>query len=183
MSEIIYKVGIGTDSHRFIEAEANREKPSPKPLILAGLEIASEDAVGLEGNSDADVILHAVTDAISSITGINIIGELTDKLAKSGLTSSAYYLNIAKEHLSELHFRIVHLAVAIEAKRPRLEPHIPAMKQNLARLLEISPADVGITVTSGEGLSDYGRGLGIKAVAIITVMRSSIRPNLRDSIN
>ena len=157
------KVGIGQDSHRF------EAKPTDKPLVLGGVKIPGECA--LEGRSDADVVLHAVTNAVSGVTGINVIGKRSDEmLTRDGIVDSRYYLEEALSHLAES-YRVVHVSVAIECRRPKLSPHIPAMRAGIAELMALSVDDVGITATTGEGLSDFGRGDGIQAFAVLTASR------------
>ncbi len=153
------RVGIGQDSHAF-----DRQNPDKK-LVLAGVVI--EHSPGLKGNSDADVVLHAVTNAVSGVTGVNILGERSDYLCQEkGITDSAEYLKDALRFLRK--GEILHVSVSIEAKTPKLAPHIDRMKMRLAQLLGISPNNVGITATSGEGLTAFGRGEGIQAVAVLT---------------
>lgn len=157
------KTGIGLDSHRFVEGETDRL------LKLGGLTF--EDAPALDGNSDADVILHAVTDAISGITGRTVIGAVADKMCQEGVTDSRAYLKVALEDLGD--WQISHLSVALECLRPKIDPKVPALRQSLAELLGIQLEDVAITATTGEGLSDCGRGLGIFATAVITVVQGA----------
>lgn len=154
------RTGIGQDSHRF-EPEG-----SQKPLMLGGLFIAG--CQGLEGNSDADVVLHAVTNAISGVTGVNVLGAISDEMCLGrGIKESSAYLIKALESLGTM--KIIHLSISIEAKRPVMAPHIFAMKARIAELLQLSASDIGITATSGEGLTDPGRGHGIAVIAIVTV--------------
>jgi 2-C-methyl-D-erythritol 2,4-cyclodiphosphate synthase len=155
------KTGIGLDSHRFVEGESDR------PLVLGGL--VFEDAPALSGNSDADVILHAVTDAISGVTGRTVIGAVADALCQKGVTDSKEYLKLALGDLGD--WRISHLSLALECLRPRIDPKVPALRESLAGLLGIEVGDVCITATTGEGLNDCGRGLGIHATAVLTVVR------------
>ena len=155
-----FAAAVGQDSHRF---ETGRSK---KPLMLAGITIP--DCAGLLGNSDADVVLHAVTNAISGITCVNVIGPVADRLClEQGVKDSAVYLARALAALRTL--RISHVSIAIEAKRPRLASHIPAMRASIARLCSLPVDSVGITVTSGEGLTEFGKGKGIQAFAVVTV--------------
>ncbi|MEM7020230.1 MAG: 2-C-methyl-D-erythritol 2,4-cyclodiphosphate synthase [Pseudomonadota bacterium] len=159
------KTGIGQDSHRF-----DNESPM-KPLILAGVEFPGE--CPLRGNSDADVVLHAVTNAISGITGVNIIGAVSDELClNQGITDSRVYLSESLKYLNNL--KISHVSISIECKRPKISPHIGDMKSSLATLLSITPRDVGITATSGEELTDFGKGKGIQAFAIVTAESEDI---------
>ena len=169
---MITRVGVGVDSHRFISPSESQK--AKKPLILGGVLISQCGSLALEGNSDADVVIHAITDAISGITGRNIIGEISDKMAQRGQTSSAAYLELAVKDLDERSCRIVHVSISIEAARPRLEPHLTAMRKHLSGLLNISISDIGITATSGEGLSAFGKGLGIKAIAVVTSLCGQI---------
>ena len=155
------KTGLGLDSHRF------HEDPSiEKPLILGGVNFESE--LSLKGNSDADVVLHAITDAISSITGNTIIGAKADALCQQGITDSREYLKLALSDLGDA--TISHVAIALECQQPKIDPLVEPMRTSIAKLLGIAFTDVGITATSGEALSDVGRGLGIHCTAIITVV-------------
>ena len=155
------KTGIGLDSHRFVEGESNR------PLVLGGL--VFRDAPALSGNSDADVILHAVTDAISGVTGRTVIGAVADAMCQDGITDSKAYLKFALKDLGS--WQISHLSLALECLRPKIDPKVPALRQSLADLLGIAVDDVCITATTGEGLNDCGRGLGIHAMAVLTVVQ------------
>ena len=154
------KTGIGQDSHAF-------EKTPGKPLILAGITI--NDETGLSGNSDADVVFHSLTNAISSVTGINIIGPIADELCQKGITDSRVFLKKALEDIRQ--YKINYIAISIECLIPKISPHIDAMKQNIADLCGISINDVGITATTGEGLTAFGKGQGIQAITIITLSK------------
>lgn len=152
------KTAIGQDSHRFAA------KGSPKPLILAGVEFAGEDA--LEANSDGDVVLHAVTRAVSGITTVDVLGPKTKAFLSEGITDSRIYL---KEGLKDLQGTIVHLSVSIECSRPKITPRIPEMRRSLSSLLKTDEKNIGITATSGEGLTEAGKGNGIFVFAVLTV--------------
>ncbi len=152
--------GIGQDSHRF------ESEPSDKPLMLGG--VAIPGCPGLMGNSDADVILHAITNAISGVTAVNILGDVSDRLClEEGITDSAAYLSEAMRHMNQMH--PVHLSISLECARPKLAPHIPAIRKNLALLLHLTDQHVAVTATTGEGLTAFGRGEGIFCTALITV--------------
>lgn len=155
------KVGIGQDSHRF-DFEDNEKK-----LILGGIVFEGEPP--LKGNSDADVILHSITNAISGVTCVNILGEISDDLClNKGITDSSVYLKEAMKYLKD--YRIVHLSVSIECKRPKIAPKINEIRRSLSVLLGIPENCIGITATSGEGLTSFGQGLGIQVLSIITVI-------------
>lgn len=152
------KVAIGQDSHR-IDYE-NKEKK----LMLGGVEFKEE--YSLNGNSDADVVLHAIANAVSGITCINILGKISDDMCANGITDSEEYLKEALKYLNE---NIVHLSISIECKVPKISPKIDDMRKNIARILNISENSIGITATTGEGLTEFGKGNGVSVFAIITV--------------
>lgn len=152
------KVAIGQDSHRFDFESKN------KNLILGGVEFEGETP--LLGNSDADVVLHAITNAISGITCTNILGKIADDMCKSGITDSEEYVKEALKYLNE---KIVHLSISIECKTPKITPKIPPMRKNISRILDIPESSIGITATTGEGLTEFGKGNGISVFACITV--------------
>ena len=153
------KVGIGQDSHRF--DFDNKEKK----LVLGGIVFENEPA--LKGNSDSDVVLHAIANAISGVTCINVLGKVTDKMCAAGITDSREYVREAGKYLGD--YEIEHLSISIECKLPKIAPRVEDMRKNIARILEIDECQVGITATSGEGLTDFGRGEGISVFCIITV--------------
>lgn len=160
----MFKVGIGQDSHRI------REPAGGKTLVLGG--VALSEAYALEGNSDSDVVLHAITNAVSGITGKPILGPVADRLCKAGVTRSSVYLDKAMEDLEAMGYRLTHVSVTLECRRPKILPILPAMTAKVAELLDLGPGDVGITATSGEGLTDFGKGLGIQAFAVATAMKA-----------
>lgn len=152
------KAAIGQDSHRF-------EQTPGKPLILGGVAFP-EEPYGLLADSDGDAVLHALTRAVSGITGEDTLGEPAARLCRAGVTDSRVYL---AEALKALRETIVHVSFSIEAKHPKLAPRTGEMKESLAGLLGIHPEQVGITASTGDGLTDFGRGLGINVLCILTV--------------
>lgn len=155
------KVGFGHDSHAFEEA------PSAKPLVLGGVVIP--DMPGLRGDSDSDVILHAIGRALDSVTGARVMGPLSGTLCRQGVTDSRVYVRKALEFLPP-GARIAHVAVAVEGRTPVLEPWVDAIRAGIADLLGIPPRDVGITATSGDFLTAFGHGQGLQAWAVVTVV-------------
>lgn len=154
------KTGLGLDSHRFVEGD------SEKPFVLGGL--VFDDAPALDGNSDADVILHALTDAISGVTGKTVIGKVADAMCLEGITDSKEYLKVALADLGA--WEISHVSIALECLRPKIDPKVPALRKSIAGLLGVTADDVCITATTGEGLTECGRGLGIHASVLLTVV-------------
>lgn len=155
------RTGIGQDSHRFLSPD------SSKPCVIGG--IIFEDVPGFNANSDGDVVLHAICNAISSLTGILILGNIADDLcAKDGITDSEVYLMEAMKTLGTQ--TITHVAITIEAKKPKLKERLLEIRQNIARIMSLDLSQVGITATSGEGLTDFGCGDGVQTFAIVTSM-------------
>ena len=151
------RTGVGIDSHAF-------EKE--KKCILCGIEIPEAD--GFSANSDGDVALHALSNALSSAYGGDSFSRIADPLCKNGVTDSAVYLSEIFNALLQRGGRIEHIAIAFEGSRPRLERHFLAMRQYLAKLLRISPNSIGLTATSGEGI-ELEEGKALRVVAIATV--------------
>jgi 2-C-methyl-D-erythritol 2,4-cyclodiphosphate synthase len=164
-----YCSALGQDSHRF-EDRMPQGTPAAdpgRPLVLGGIAIPG---VALAGNSDADVVLHALTNAVSGLTGVNILGKVSDELCLGqGITDSRAYLRLALDTLGD--WQISHLSFSIEGKRPHLANWIPAMKESLAQLTGLTPADIGLTATTGEGLTDFGRGDGLQVFCQLTARR------------
>lgn len=154
------KIGHGQDSHRFSNS-------NEKPLILGGVEI--DEDLSLQGNSDADVILHSITDAISSLTGINIIGKVADQMCQEGVKDSKEYLKKALSYIED--YKISHVSIVLECLKPQIDIYVPEIKKSLSNLLLITENDIGITSTSGEGLTSFGRGEGIYCTSIVTFIK------------
>lgn len=154
------KIGHGQDSHRFSNS-------NEKPLILGGVEI--DEDLSLQGNSDADVILHSITDAISSVTGINIIGKVADQMCQEGVIDSKEYLKKALSYIED--YKISHVSIVLECLKPQIDIYVPEIKKSLSNLLLITENDIGITSTSGEGLTSFGRGEGIYCTSIVTFIK------------
>ncbi len=153
------KVGIGQDSHKIDYNNPDKE------LILAGVKF--EENYSLVANSDGDVVLHAITNAISGVTCKNILGKIADEMcSRRGIKNSEEYLKEALKYLDE---PVQHISISIECKVPKINPKIDEMRKNIARLLNIKENCVGITATSGEELTEFGKGNGINVFACITV--------------
>ena len=154
---------IGQDSHRFKSVPEGEYK-----VMLAGVPVDS--VLPFEANSDGDVILHAVCNAISGITGVNILGGEADKIClEEGNKDSRAYLEAALKYLTDE--EIVHVSISVECLRPKLKKYITDMKKSLAGLLGIPETSVGITATTGEGLTGFGKGEGVQALVIMTFKR------------
>ncbi|UCC85186.1 MAG: 2-C-methyl-D-erythritol 2,4-cyclodiphosphate synthase [Gemmatimonadota bacterium] len=162
------RVGIGFDVHRFAEG---------RRLILAGVEF--EGAMGLEGHSDADVVTHAVIDALLGAAGLGDIGtHFPDTEERWRDASSMEMLTTVRRLLEDENYQAVNLDVAVVAEGPRLAANVEAMRESLASALRIGPGFVSIKATTAEGLGALGRseGIGAWAVALIDRMRSPELP-------
>lgn len=155
------RTGIGQDSHRFLPDD------STKPCIIGGL--IFEDAPGLSADSDGDVVIHAICNAITSVTHVPILGGIAIELChKHGITDSSVYLEKALATLKGQ--KIEHVALTIEGKRPRLQARSEEMRAKISSLMKIEIGQVGLTATSGDGLTDFGCGDGLQCFCILTTV-------------
>jgi len=153
------RVGAGHDSHRLVEG---------RPLILGGVRL--EHPRGLAGHSDADVVLHAVTDALLSAGGLGDIGDHfpdTDSANKDA--DSSRFLIAARQLLTRAGWRLGNVGVTIFAEEPKLGPIKAAIRTNLARLLGLSEDAVNIQAKTGEGVGPIGRAEAIGCTAIVLI--------------
>ncbi|MBX9744878.1 MAG: 2-C-methyl-D-erythritol 2,4-cyclodiphosphate synthase [Chlamydiales bacterium] len=158
----IFRTGIGQNSHRFLPED------SSKPCMIGG--VIFEGVPGLDAESDGDVVYHALCNAITSLTGVPVLGQIAVELCrKDGITDSGVYLEKALQTLGNQ--TIVHISFTIEGKRPRLEEKIDEVKQKVASLCSLRPNQVGLTVTSGNGLTDFGCGDGLQCFCVLTTMQ------------
>ena len=152
-------VGIGYDVHRLVEG---------RKLFLGGVEIAH--AKGLDGHSDADVLMHAICDAVLGALGEPDIGHFfpnTDKRWKN--KSSKVFLEEAARQVKFREGRIINVDATLIAQQPKIAPHIRRMKENVAAALDININRVGIKATTNEALGFIGREEGIAAMAVASV--------------
>ena len=154
------RAGIGFDSHRL---EPRRR------LILGGVEIEGARA-GLAGHSDADVLAHAVIDALLGAAGLGDIGRhYPDSDPQYSEIDSRMLLRDVAKKLAALKLKVVNVDATILAEAPRMAPHMPRMIGNIAADLGVQPAAVNIKATTTERLGFVGRGEGIAAQAVVLV--------------
>jgi 2-C-methyl-D-erythritol 2,4-cyclodiphosphate synthase len=156
-----YRAGQGFDVHALVPG---------RRLVIGGVEIPH--ATGLLGHSDADVLLHAITDALLGAAGLGDIGRLfpdTDAAHKDA--DSLVLLATAMAQLRANGWRVVNVDCTVIAQRPRIAPHVPAMQQAIARVLDVFPSDVNIKGKTTEWLGFTGRGEGIAAQAVAMLAR------------
>ena len=155
------RVGQGFDVHPFVE---NRR------LVLGGIEIPY--ALGLDGHSDADVLSHAICDALLGAAGLNDIGfHFPDHDLKYKNADSALFVSATVSELKRLGWEIGNIDCTIIAQEPKIAPYIAQMKTNLARLLFVSEDEIGIKATTTEHLGFTGRKEGIAAQAVALISR------------
>jgi 2-C-methyl-D-erythritol 2,4-cyclodiphosphate synthase len=154
--------GIGYDAHRFAPG---------RPLVLGGVEIAHD--VGLEGHSDADVLTHAIIDALLGAAGLGDIGgHFPDTDRRYRGADSIELLRRVIELLSERGLRVGHVDATVVLERPRLAPHRDAIRARLAGALGLASDAVNVKATTGEGMGFIGRGEGAAALAVATLERA-----------
>lgn len=158
----MFRIGMGTDSHAFVPAKGKR-------LMLGGVHIDHPDA--LQGDSDGDVLLHAAFNAIMSAIGDRGLGHYFNKNNMDRYGASEAILGLAMEKATEKGYRVNNVSITVEGQQPRLEKHIPAMQKRIGEILNVEPDCVGITVTSGETLSAFGKGEGIYGQAVILLYK------------
>jgi 2-C-methyl-D-erythritol 2,4-cyclodiphosphate synthase len=151
--------GIGYDSHRLA--------PERK-LILGGVEIPAE--LGLDGHSDADVLTHAVIDALLGAAGLGDIGEhFPDSDERYRDADSIELLQTVLPRVVAQGLEVVNVDATVVMERPRLGPHRGAIRERLAGALEIAVGRVNVKATTGEGIGFVGRGEGVAALAVVSL--------------
>lgn len=153
------RVGFGYDVHRLVEG---------RDLWLGGVKIEHEK--GLQGHSDADVLIHAVCDAILGAANLRDIGfHFPDTAAEYKDVDSKLLLKKVLEVVSEKGYKIGNIDATICAERPKINPHIPKMQETMAQILNIDIDDISIKATTSEKMGFVGReeGFAVHAVALI----------------
>jgi len=152
-----FRIGQGTDIHRLVEG---------RKLVLAGVEIPWEK--GLLGHSDADVVCHAVSNALLGAIGEGDIGRhFPDSDPRYKGASSVELLRIVMALVKTKGFRVGNVDLTVLAERPKLGPYREEMRKNLAAVLEVTPEDVNIKATTGEKMGFVGREEGMMAEAVV----------------
>jgi 2-C-methyl-D-erythritol 2,4-cyclodiphosphate synthase len=158
--------GIGYDVHRFIEG---------RPLVLGGVEIPH--TAGLDGHSDADVLCHAIADAVLGAAGESDIGHhFPNHDASIRGISSLEILRHCAELIVRNGGRILNVDSTLILEAPKIAPHLLGMKANIARSLQLPLSHVGIKATTNEAMGFLGRGEGIAAIAVASIDRAERLP-------
>lgn len=154
---MVVKVGYGIDFHRFARG---------RRLVLGGVDI--DYPMGLEGHSDADVIIHAVSDAILGSAGLGDIGRHFPETPQFRGISSMEILKRVKEMLPG-DISILHIDLTFIGEEPRISPYASRMKNKIADILEIEEKDINIKATTSEGMGVVGDRKGVACQAIVTI--------------
>lgn len=151
--------GIGYDAHRLVAG---------RKLILGGVEI--QHSLGLEGHSDADVLCHAIADALLGAIGESDIGHHFPNTEEGirGISSLAILARV-REVLQKQNAQIVNVDATLIAEAPKIAPHIPKMREQIAAALELDGTRISLKATTNEGLGTIGRGEGMAAMAVASV--------------
>lgn len=156
------RIGQGYDVHRLAEG---------RKMILGGVEISADK--GPLGHSDADVLLHAICDALLGAIGLGDIGKHfpdTDQAYKN--ISSLILLEKVYALITERNYRVGNVDATLVLQKPKIAPHVPAMKKNIAAVLHVEEERVSIKATTSEGLGFVGVGDGVVAYAVALVFKS-----------
>lgn len=155
------RIGIGYDVHKLVE---------DRKLILGGVEIPYD--LGLLGHSDADVLTHAIMDAILGAAGLGDIGKAfpdTDMVYKD--ISSIVLLERVMNKLEDLSYQVVNVDSVIVAQQPKMASHIDKMRRVLAKAMGVAIEDVNVKATTTEKLNFEGKGLGISSHAVVLIRK------------
>ena len=163
--------GKGEDSHRFLtkkEARANKEEN--KPFVIGGVRIPG--VPGLKANSDGDVIYHAVSRAIlNALGGSEDIGDFADRPANEGMRDSKTYLVSIRNFIEENGYDLTEARITVEAGHPNLADKLEEMRSNIREIFHLGKGCVGISPHSGEGLTAFGKNIGVRASANVALKR------------
>ena len=153
------RVGMGYDVHRLVEG---------RPLWLGGIRL--EHSMGLLGHSDADVLIHAICDAILGAANMRDIGyHFPDTSAETDGMDSKIILKKTIELIATKGYRLVNIDATICAEKPKMNPHIPQMQQTMAQVIGCDPDQISIKATTTEKLGFTGRQEGISAYAVALI--------------
>ncbi|GHT61293.1 2-C-methyl-D-erythritol 2,4-cyclodiphosphate synthase [Endomicrobiia bacterium] len=156
-------VGFGYDVHRFKEG---------RELILGGVKI--KNTKGLDGHSDADVLVHALMDALLGAAGLNDIGHFFPSMdPKYKNISSVCLLEIVYKELKEKKFSINNVDITVVAEAPKIYPFITEMKTNISKVIKLKKERIGIKATTNEKIGFLGRGEGIASMTVASIKKNN----------
>lgn len=191
MNSLSHNLGVlmalGEDSHRIIDPdqgdnpEQNKEQDKIHNLVLGGYLLPLSNPIYVQANSDGDVILHALIRALTGLSGKEYLGTpLIEDVVRSGERDSRKLFDLAWNQCQKdfaqrgKGISLGHVSISLEAKRPKIAPHAPAIRQSLAGLMGLEIGDIGLTAMTGEGLTACGRGEGIRALVLVTAHTAAV---------
>lgn len=158
----MYRIGFGTDIHRLVAG---------RPLIIGGVTIDSD--LGADGHSDADVLMHAAADAVLGSLALGDLGKyFSDGEEQWRNAESSQFLRHAVRLIKAKGYTIANLDSVIDIEKPKLRPHIDAIRGNLAAALEVDIDQISVKAKTSEGVDAVGTRLAIRAQAIVLVVKT-----------
>ncbi len=158
----MHRIGFGTDIHRLTAG---------RPLVIGGVRIESD--LGSDGHSDADVLMHAATDAVLGALALGDLGtHFPNDEERWRNAESSQFLKFAVGLIKERGYAVVNLDAVIDLESPKLRPHIDAMRQNLADALEIDIDSVSVKAKTGESVDSVGERRAVRAQAIVLLAKA-----------
>ena len=155
------RFGFGYDTHRLVPG---------RPMIIGGVEVPSES--GFEGHSDADILLHAIADALLGAAALGDIGKhFPDTDPRYRGISSLLLLQHVADLLTQHRFAVVNIDATVVLERPKIAPYVDAMREHIGRVLKIPVEQVSIKATTQEGLGFIGEGRGAAAYAVSSIIQ------------
>ena len=156
-----FRIGFGTDIHRLI---------TDRPLIIGGIEVESD--LGADGHSDADVLLHAITDALLGSLALGDIGvHFPNSDPRWSGADSLVFLRHAVESLSEKSYGVVNVDAVVDLESPKLRPYITSMRENISALLGVTNEQVSVKAKTGESVGIVGKREAVMAQAVVLVQK------------
>lgn len=159
----MYRIGFGTDIHRLI---------SGRPLIIGGVTIDSD--LGADGHSDADVLMHAAADAVLGALALGDLGKyFSDDEEQWRNAESSQFLKYAVDLIKTKGYTVANFDSVVDLEKPKLRPHIHAMRTNLAAALELDVDQVSVKAKTGEGVDAVGERRAIRAQAVVLIKKEN----------
>ncbi len=158
----MHRAGIGTDIHRLVEG---------RPLVIGGVRIESD--LGADGHSDADVLMHAAADAVLGALALGDLGtHFPNDEERWRNAESSQFLRYAVDLAKENGYAVGNFDSVVDLEKPKLRPHIDAIRSNLAGTLDVDISRVSVKAKTGEGVDAVGERRAVSAQAIVTLVRS-----------
>lgn len=161
----MYRIGLGQDSHKII---IQKDK-TKKPLILGGMVI--DEYIEVVANSDGDMIIHSLCNALNTAIGKGSFDEYAGPMCKEGIKDSKKYMEVAFKQINDAQYEINNISISLEAGVPTLEKHKVSIVDSLSKILHLNKINIGISCTSGNGLSSFSEGKGIGCTCVVSLIK------------